>query len=60
MPEMDAKLQAEIADDIYTQLKADLMASGFELVPEATLLAARLSEDHCQGRHHQFLASSPT
>lgn len=40
MPEMDAKLQAEIADDIYTQLKADLLASGFELVPEATVLAS--------------------
>jgi hypothetical protein len=40
MPDMDAKLQAEIADAIYQQLKADLLASGFELVPEATVLAS--------------------
>ncbi len=40
MPEMDAKLQAEITDEIYKQLKADLSASGFELVPEATVLAS--------------------
>jgi hypothetical protein len=40
MPEMDAKLQAEITDDIYKQLKADLQATGFEVVPEATVLAS--------------------
>ena len=40
MPEADAQLLAGIADDIYAQLKADLQASGFELVPEAALLAS--------------------
>ena len=40
MPEMDAKLLAGITDDIYTQLKADLVANGFEVLPESTVLAS--------------------
>jgi hypothetical protein len=40
MPEMDTKLLADIADDIYKQLKADLQANGFEVLPEATVLAS--------------------
>lgn len=40
MPEMDTKLLGEIADDIYAQLQADLTENGFEVVPEATILAS--------------------
>lgn len=40
MPEMDTKLLAGITDDIYKQLKADLKANGFEVLPEATVLAS--------------------
>lgn len=40
MPEFDPKLLAGITDDIYQQLKADLQARGFEVVPEATVLAS--------------------
>ena len=40
MPDMDPKLLAAITDEIYTQLKADLVASGFEVVPEATVIAS--------------------
>lgn len=40
MPEMDTKLLAGIADEIYAQLQADLTASGFEVLPETTLLAS--------------------
>lgn len=40
MPEIDAKLMADITDDIHAQLKADLAASGFEVIPESTVLAS--------------------
>jgi len=40
MPEMDAKLRADIADDIYKQLQADLAANGFEVLPQATVVAS--------------------
>ncbi|MFA6203818.1 MAG: hypothetical protein WC710_11600 [Gallionella sp.] len=40
MPDMDSKLLAEIADDIYVQLKADLAANGFEVLPESTVLVS--------------------
>jgi hypothetical protein len=40
MPEMDTKLLGEIADDIYAQLQIDLKANGYEIVPEATVLAS--------------------
>lgn len=40
MPEMDTKLLADIADDIYKQLQADLAAHGFEVLPEATVVAS--------------------
>jgi len=40
MPEMDTKLLSEITDAIYTQLKADLQANGFEVLPESTVLAS--------------------
>ena len=40
MPEMDTKLLGEITDEIYAQLKADLTASGFEVLPEATVVAS--------------------
>ena len=40
MPEMDAKLQAEIADELYRELAAGLQANGFELIAEATVLAS--------------------
>lgn len=40
MPVMDNQLLATITDDIYKQLKADLQASGFEVLPESTVLAS--------------------
>ena len=40
MPVMDTQLLAAITDDIYKQLKADLQASGFEVLPEADVLAS--------------------
>lgn len=40
MPDMDPKLLGDIADDIYQHLQADLQANGFEVVPEATVLAS--------------------
>lgn len=40
MPDMDAVLLASIADAISAQLKRDLAASGFEVLPEATVLAS--------------------
>ena len=41
MPVMDTQLLASIADDIYQQLKTDLQASGFEVLPEATVVASQ-------------------
>ena len=40
MPEFDTKLLAEITDGIYKQLQDDLAANGFEVVPEATVVAS--------------------
>lgn len=40
MPEMDKQLLTTITDDIYQQLQADLSASGFEVVPQATVVAS--------------------
>lgn len=40
MPEMDTKLLADITDDIYKQLQADLAANGFEVLPEADVVAS--------------------
>ena len=40
MPEMDTKLLADITDDIYKQLQADLADAGFEVLPEATVVAS--------------------
>ncbi len=40
MPEMDTKLLAEIADDIYKLLQADLAANGFEVLPEDMVVAS--------------------
>ncbi len=40
MPEFDHALLARIADELYQNLKADLQSSGFELLPEATVLAS--------------------
>jgi hypothetical protein len=40
MPEMDTKLLSDIADDIYKQLQADLAANGFEVLPEADVVAS--------------------
>jgi len=40
MPEMDTKLLTEIADGIYKQLQDDLAANGFEVVPEASVVAS--------------------
>lgn len=40
MPDMDTELLAAITNDIYKQLKADLQANGFEVLPEATVLAS--------------------
>ena len=37
MPEMDTAFLAEIADAVYLQLKADLAAKGFEVLPESAL-----------------------
>ncbi len=39
-PSMDEALLAQIADEIYAQLQTDLAANGFEVVPEATVLAS--------------------
>ena len=41
-PSMDEALLAQIADEIYAQLQTDLAANGFEVVPEATVLASVL------------------
>jgi hypothetical protein len=40
MPEMDPQLLATITDAIYQQLQADLAASGFEVLPESSVLAS--------------------
>ena len=40
MPEMDQKLLADITDEIYKQLQADLTANGFEVLPEATVVGS--------------------
>ncbi len=40
MPEMDPKLLAEIADEVYKQLQADLSANGFEVLPESAVVAS--------------------
>jgi hypothetical protein len=40
MPEMDTRLLGEITDEIYKQLQADLAASGFEVLPEATVVGS--------------------
>lgn len=40
MPEMDTKLLGEITDEIYKQLKTDLAANGFEVLPEATVVGS--------------------
>jgi hypothetical protein len=39
LPDMDSALQAAIAAEAYRQLKADLTAAGFEIVPEAEVVA---------------------
>jgi hypothetical protein len=41
MPVMDTQLLSSIADDIHQQLKADLQANGFEVLPEATVVASQ-------------------
>ena len=41
MPVMDTQLLASIADDIHQQLKTDLQATGFEVLPEATVVASQ-------------------
>ncbi len=41
MPVMDTQLLSTITDDIYQQLKTDLQASGFEVLPEATVFASQ-------------------
>lgn len=40
LPDMDAALQARIADEAYRQLKAQLTAAGYEVVPEAEVKAS--------------------
>jgi hypothetical protein len=40
MPEMDTKLLADIADEIYKQLKTDLAANGFEVLAEDMVVAS--------------------
>jgi hypothetical protein len=40
MPDMDPQLLAAITDEIYAQLQADLKASGFEVLPEATVVSS--------------------
>ncbi|MBK9989854.1 MAG: hypothetical protein IPP19_03710 [Verrucomicrobia bacterium] len=40
MPDMDTALLAAITDAAYAQLKTDLAASGFEVLPEATVVAS--------------------
>jgi hypothetical protein len=39
MPDMDTALLGGMADEIYAQLRADLQEGGFEVLPEAELLA---------------------
>ncbi len=39
LPDMDPALQSAIAAEAYRQLKADLTAAGFEIVPEAEVTA---------------------
>ncbi len=40
LPDMDPALQAQIAEDAYRQLKAELTAAGYEVVPEAEVKAS--------------------
>ncbi len=40
MPNMDTRLLVEIADEIHAQLKSDLQASGYEVIPDAMVLAS--------------------
>ena len=40
LPDMDPALQARIANEAYAQLKAQLTAAGFEVVPEAEVKAS--------------------
>lgn len=40
MPEMDSALLVKISNEIYAQLVTDLISAGFEVVPEATVLAS--------------------
>jgi len=40
MPEMDNKLLASIADEVYKRLTADLQATGFEVLPESTVVGS--------------------
>ncbi len=40
LPSMDAALQARIAGEAYAQLKAQLTAAGYEVVPEAEIKAS--------------------
>lgn len=40
LPDMDPALQARIADEAYQQLKAQLTAAGYEVVPEAEVKAS--------------------
>lgn len=40
LPDMDPALQAQIAEEAYRQLKADLTAAGYEVVPESEVKAS--------------------
>lgn len=40
LPDMDPALQAQIAEETYRQLKAELTAAGYEVVPEAEVKAS--------------------
>jgi hypothetical protein len=40
LPDMDPALQARIAEEAYRQLKTELTAAGYEVVPEAEVKAA--------------------
>lgn len=40
MPDVDARLMAEVTDEIYEQLKADLSSNGFEVLPQASVVAS--------------------
>ena len=40
MPSMDATLMGEITDAIYEQIRADLKDSGYEVLPEAVVVAS--------------------